>query len=275
MDVLLAALGGETRTASAHDPLGRPIQASFAVLGDGRSAIVEVAQASGLGLVAEGERDAEAASSAGTGELIAAAAETGAKRVLVAAGGSATTDGGAGAIEAIEEAGGLGRAKLEVICDVNIPFERAAELFSPQKGADPATVASLSERLVARAGALPRDPRGHPMTGAAGGLAGGLWAAFGARLVPGATYVLGVLRFDGSLEDASAVITGEGSLDAQSTEGKLVGEIAKRCAEAGVPLHVVAGVVDPVSEARLGAASVTETPTLAEVERAAAEIAGG
>ena len=275
MDVLLAALGGETRTASAHDPLGRPIEASFAVLGDDRSAVVEVARASGLGLVAEGERDAEAASSAGTGELIAAAAATGVKRVLVAAGGSATTDGGAGAIEAIEEAGGLGRAKLEVICDVNIPFERAAELFAPQKGADPATVARLSERLVARAGALPRDPRGHPMTGAAGGLAGGLWAAFGARLVPGATYVLGVLRFDGRLEDASAVITGEGSLDAQSTEGKLVGEIAKRCAESGVPLHVVAGAVDPVSEARLGAASVTETPTLAEIERAASDIAGG
>ncbi len=113
------------------------------------------------------------------------------------------------------------------------------------------------------------------MTGAAGGLAGGLWAAFGARLVPGATYVLGVLRFDGRLEDASAVITGEGSLDAQSTEGKLVGEIAKRCAESGVPLHVVAGAVDPVSEARLGVASVTETPTLAEIERAASDIAGG
>ena len=195
MDCLLRVLGGETRDVAAHDPLGREIEASFAVLADGR-AVVEVAQASGLGLVAEGERDAEAASSAGTGELIVAAVSSGAERVLVAAGGSATTDGGAGAIEAIEASGGLGKAKLEVICDVSTPFERAAEAFAPQKGADPETVSRLTERLTARAGALPRDPRGKAMTGAAGGLAGGLWATYGARLVPGAAYVLGALRFD-------------------------------------------------------------------------------
>ena len=196
MEALLAALGGELVSAPAHDPLGRPIEASYARLADGDTAVVEVARASGLSLVAERERDAEAASTAGTGELVAAAAAGGARRVLVAAGGSATTDGGAGAIEAIEAAGGLGKAKLEVLCDVSIPFERAAEVFAPQKGADPAAVARLTARLVARAGALPRDPRGRAMTGAAGGLSGGLWAAFAARLVPGAAYVLGLLGFD-------------------------------------------------------------------------------
>ena len=172
MEALLAALGGELVSAPAHDPLGRPIEASYARLADGDTAVVEVARASGLSLVAERERDAEAASTAGTGELVAAAAAGGSRRVLVAAGGSATTDGGAGAIEAIEAAGGLGKAKLEVLCDVSIPFERAAEVFAPQKGADPAAVARLTARLVARAGALPRDPRGRAMTGAAGGLSG-------------------------------------------------------------------------------------------------------
>jgi glycerate 2-kinase len=199
----------------------------------------------------------------------------GAKRVLVAAGGSATTDGGAGAIAAIEEAGGLGKVKLEVLCDVSVPFERAAEVFAPQKGADPATVFRLTERLVARAGALPRDPRGRAMTGAAGGLSGGLWAALGARLVPGAAYVLGLLGFDRRLDGADAAVTGEGSLDAQSLEGKLVGEIARRCEEAGKPLHAIAGRVELAdAEAdRLGLASARQAGTLEAIEESARELA--
>ena len=131
-----------------------------------------MAAASGLGLVESAERDPERASSAGTGELIAAAIEAGAGRVLVAAGGSATTDGGRGAIDALEAAGGPGDARLEVLCDTTVPFERAAEVFAPQKGASPEQVRRLTERLVALAGALPRDPRGRAMTGAAGGLSG-------------------------------------------------------------------------------------------------------
>ena len=275
MEALLAALGGELVSAPAHDPLGRPIEASYARLADGDTAVVEVARASGLSLVAERERDAEAASTAGTGELVAAAAAGGSRRVLVAAGGSATTDGGAGAIEAIEAAGGLGKAKLEVLCDVSIPFERAAEVFAPQKGADPAAVARLTARLVARAGALPRDPRGRAMTGAAGGLSGGLWAAFAARLVPGAAYVLGLLGFDRSLEGADAAVTGEGRLDSQSLEGKLVGEVARRCRAAAVPLHAIAGSVelDGPSAERLGLASATQAGTAEQIERAAAALA--
>lgn len=283
-EVLLGALGGELRSAAAHDPLGRPIEASFALLdlpgspaGSGPSALVEVALASGLGLVAERERDAEAASTVGTGELIAAALAAGAQRILVAAGGSATTDGGAGAIEALREAGGTGGAKLEVICDVAIPFERAAEVFGPQKGADPAAVGRLTRRLTARAGALARDPRGRAMTGAAGGLAGGLWAEFGARLLPGAAYVLGLLGFERRLERAGAAITGEGRLDAQSLEGKLVGEIARRCRDAGQPLYVVAGelALTEAGAERLGAASLRRAGTIEELERAGAELAAG
>jgi glycerate kinase len=121
MDVLLTALGDERRTAAVHDPLRRPIEASFGLLGDGARAIVETAEASGLTLVAPDERDAERADTYGTGELIAAAVAAGAKTVLLAVGGSATTDGGAGALEALGEVGLLGAVEIEVLCDVATP----------------------------------------------------------------------------------------------------------------------------------------------------------
>jgi glycerate 2-kinase len=272
MEVLLGALGGERRAASAHDPLGRPIDASFALVRDGSTAIVEVAAASGLQLVDAAERDPERASSAGTGELISAAIGAGARRIWVAAGGSATTDGGRGAIDALETAGGLHGAQLEVLCDTSVPFERAAEVFAPQKGASPEQVGRLTSRLVALAGSLPRDPRGHAMTGAAGGLSGGLWAAFGAHLVPGAAVVLGLLGFDRRLEDAEAVITGEGQLDPQSVQGKLVGEVARRCRAAGIPAYAIVGelALEPAELRRLGFSSAEEART-PEAVRAAAE----
>src|SRR4051794_38964374 len=203
MEALLLAMGGETAGTTARDPLGREIQAGFGLLEDGDLAIVEVAEASGLGLVAEDERDAEAATSHGTGDLIAAAIETGARVVLVAVGGSAMTDGGAGAIEAITEAGGVRGAKLVVLADVRTPFERAPAVFGPQKGADAAAVKRLEKRLATLAAARPRAPRGEPMTGAAGGLSGGLWAAFDARLEPGAPFVLDAVGFDARARDAS------------------------------------------------------------------------
>jgi glycerate 2-kinase len=275
VEILVSALGGEMRAATVHDPLGRPIQASFAVIPERKSAAVETAAASGLGLVEPAERDPIAANSAGTGELITAAIEAGADRILVAAGGSATTDGGRGAIGAIEAAGGLRGAKLEVLCDTTLPFERAAEVFATQKGASPKQVEELTRRLVALAGALPRDPRERAMTGAAGGLSGGLWAAFGAHLVPGATFVLGVLGFDRRLEEADAVITGEGRLDDQSREGKLTGEIARRCRAARLPLHAIVGqdalAADQI--ARFGLASVSEASSVEEIEAAAGRIA--
>jgi glycerate kinase len=113
------------------------------------------------------------------------------------------------------------------------------------------------------------------MTGAAGGLSGGLWAAFGARLVPGAAYVLGLLGFDRRLEHCDAAVTGEGRLDGQSLEGKLVGEIAKRCREASVPLHAIAGRVElgPDDASRLGLASATEAGDPASIEEAARSLA--
>ncbi len=274
-EVLLDAMDGEWRTAQAHDPLGDPIEARYALLRDGSTAIVEAAAASGLGLVPESRLDPEKASSAGTGELIAAAVESGARRVLVAAGGTATVDGGRGAIEALQESGGSFEATLEVLCDTSVPFERSAEEFAAQKGASPEQVAQLSSRLIALAGTLPRDPRGHAMTGAAGGLSGGLWAVFGARLVPGAAFVLGVIGFDGRLEDADAVITGEGRFDEQSFEGKLVGQVARRGREARRSVHVIAGssAVDAATADRRGIASVSEAGSLEAISDAAAAIA--
>ncbi|MBS1869493.1 MAG: glycerate kinase [Actinobacteria bacterium] len=270
LDVLAAALGAELRTAEVHDPLGRPLRASYAMNAAHGVAIVETAAACGLGLVAPEERDAWAASSAGAGELIAAAVRAGARTVLVSIGGSATSDGGAGALAALEAAGGIGTARVEVLCDVETPFELAAELYAPQKGADAETVAALTARLHAVAGRLPRDPRGVAMTGGAGGLAGALWAACGATLAPGAARVLDAVGFDVRLRAAAAVVTGEGALDRQTLQGKLVGEIGRRTRAVRVPLYAVVGRdALPVEErATLGLSDVLEATTLAEIEAA-------
>jgi glycerate kinase len=273
-EVLVDALGGDWRTASVHDPLGRPIEARYALVREGQTAVVDVAAASGLSLVPEGDLDAEGASSAGTGELIAAAIEEGAERILVGAGGSATTDGGDGAIKALEASGGLHGARLEVLCDTTVAFEDAAAVFAAQKGAAAEAVERLTDRLVALAGALPRDPRGRTMSGAAGGLAGGLWAAFDAHLIPGAATVLGIIGFDERLAKADGAITGEGRLDAQSFEGKLVGQVARRCREARRPLHVIAGSsnIDGADATHHGIASVSEAGTPEAIETVAERI---
>lgn len=273
--VLLSALGGETAGAVATDPLGRTVRAGFALVEDGGTAILEVAEASGLGRVAAHERDAEAASSAGTGELVLAAVAAGAEVVLVAAGGSATTDGGAGAIAAIEAGGGLQGARLVVLCDVRTPFEEAAEVFAPQKGADGSAVRRLTARLATFAQTLPRDPRGVPLTGAAGGLAGGLWAAFGAVLEPGAPFVLKALDVDARMRAAHAVIVGEGRIDGQSLQGKIAGEIAVRARQAGVPSHAVVGqnALEPFERRILDLQAILEGTTLAEIEAAGSALA--
>jgi glycerate kinase len=272
---LLTALGGETDGAEVGDPLGRPVQAGFGLIEDGATAVVEVAAASGLGLVAEDERDAEAASSRGTGELIVAAVERGAQVVLVAAGGSATTDGGLGAIEAIADAGGLRGARLVVLCDVRTPFEDAARVFAPQKGADAAAVRRLSKRLERLAAGWPRDPRGVAMTGAAGGLAGGLWAALGATLEPGAAFVLDALDYDARMRAAGAVVVGEGRLDQTSLVGKAVGEAATRARQAGVPCFAIVGTdaLGAFGARILDLQRVLEAPTLEAMADAAASLA--
>jgi glycerate kinase len=273
--VLLVALGGTTAAARVSDPLGRCIRAGFGLLEDGNVAVVEMAQASGLGLVAEGERDAEAASSAGTGQLIAAAARTGAAVILVGAGASAATDGGRGAIDAIKRAGGLRDARLVVLCDVRTAFEDSAAHLGARQGADPAAVRRLRTRLARLASRLPRDPRGIPMTGAGGGLAGGLWAAFGARLEPGSAFVLDAVDFDTRLRRARAVVVGEGRLDHSTLEGKAVFEISTRARQIGVPAHAIVGhnAMDRFDARILDLQAILEGGDEAALERAGRALA--
>lgn len=267
--VLLAAHGGEWHEAAAHDPLGRPIACRFGLLAGGETAVVEVAEASGLWRIGPEERDASAASSRGTGELIAAAVAAGASRVLVACGGSATTDGGAGAIAACDPTA----AEIVCLCDTDIPFLAAAPVYAPQKGAGPEEVEALARRLGELAVRLPHDPSRLPYTGAAGGLAGGLWA-HGARLVPGASHVLAAVGFDRRLRQATAVVTGEGQLDPTSWRGKALGAVARRAARAAVGCHAIVGrdALPKGARERELLASVREAETLAAIAAAAATI---
>jgi glycerate kinase len=272
LEALREALGVELVTASATDPLGRRIEAQFGL--HERIAMVETAAASGLGLVAERERDPIAASTAGTGHLISAAIDGGASTVYLGVGGSATTDGGVGAVRAIRAAGGLRGARVVVLSDVRTPFEEAARVFAPQKGADPAHVARLTKRLHATARRLERDPRGVPMTGAAGGLSGGLWAALGAELVPGAAFVLDALQFDRRMRAARAVVTGEGKLDLQSLGGKLISEVATRARQSGVPCYAIVGrrELDSFGARILDLQAVLEAGTVRQLEAAGEQL---
>jgi glycerate kinase len=277
LEVLLTALGGQTAAARVQDPLGREVDAGFGLLEEGSLAIVEMATASGLALVGEDERDPWAASTYGTGELICAAVNAGAAVVLVAVGGSATTDGGAGALEAIADHGGLGGARVVVLCDVRVPWERCAATFGPQKGADPAMVRRLEARLdemAERFAARGRDPRGVPMSGAAGGLSGGLWAAHGAVLEPGAPWVLDALGFDARMRAARCVVCGEGRLDEQTLQGKIAGEIGTRTRQAGVPLHAIVGAnaLDRFGARMIDLQVILEAGTLDAIETAGEDL---
>ncbi len=273
LEALVTAIGGAIHAVQASDPLGRPIEAQFAL--SGSTAFVETAAASGLGLVAEAERDAMQASTFGTGQLLVAAAAAGADTILLGVGGSATTDGGAGAIRAIRRGGGLDGVRLVVLCDVRTTFGDAARVFGPQKGAAPDQVRRLTARLNAHARGLPRDPRGEPMTGAAGGLSGGLWAALGAELVSGSAFILDAVGFDARMRAARAVITGEGKLDEQSLVGKVISEVATRSRQAGVPCHAVVGTreLDAMGARVLDLERVLEATTLEELRGAGSELA--
>lgn len=273
--VLAARLGGAEVRTRTTDPLGRSLDAAWTLLGDGETAVVEVAEASGLGLLGHHERDPRAASTYGTGVLIASAASR-AGRVLVAVGGSGTNDGGRGALEAIAAAGGIEETDLVCLCDVETAWEDASRTFGPQKGADDAAVPELERRLDKFAAELPRDPRGVPMTGASGGLSGGLWAALGAELRPGAAFVCDAIGIDERIARADLVVGGEGRLDRTTLEGKALAELARRCAAVGKPLVAVVGsdASEPVSRAALGLRAVVEAGDADALTRAAIGLAG-
>ena len=233
----LDVLGGGNRRTTVTGPLGEAVDAAWRLEDDG-TALIEAALACGLSLAGGPERnDPLRATSRGVGELVVAAIAGGAERVVVMVGGVASTDGGAGAREALPTPLPV---PVDVACDVEARFLEAADVFAPQKGATPEQVAILRERLAKL------DVPDLPGSGAAGGLAGGL-AAAGARLVRGFDLVAGRLDFDEHLTEADLVVTGEGLVDATSGTGKVVGRVLERASAARVETLVVAGNIAPGS----------------------------
>ncbi|MFY9265522.1 MAG: glycerate kinase [Solirubrobacterales bacterium] len=282
LDIVAEATGATVVDAAAHDALGRPVGGRVAVFNNGKSALVQASDAIGLDLIDERDRDAVGASSYGAGELIAAAAALDVRQVFVGVGGTATTDGGAGALEALRAArllgarGATGRApRLTVLCDARAAWEQAAPVFAPQKGASASQAKELAARLDSMAVRMPRDPRGVLLTGCGGGLSGALWAYAGAELKSGAGFVLDRLDFTARMTAARGVVTGEGRLDHQTLLGKAVGEVATRARQSGVPCHAIVGRREMTEfEARiLDFESVTEASTRRAIEVAASRLA--
>ncbi|MCC6696795.1 MAG: glycerate kinase [Candidatus Hydrogenedentes bacterium] len=276
VDALVAGSGGTLETCRVTGPLGEPVDATFGMLGDGTTAIIEMAAASGLGLVAPEVRDPRHASTFGTGELLRAALDRGARRIILGIGGSATNDGGAGMAEALgyallDEAGQplprggamlahlaridasgkdsrLAGCEVLVACDVTNPLcgpQGASAIYGPQKGATPRMVEELDAALRHFADVVLRQLGvailDVPGAGAAGGLGGGLMAFANGRLRPGVELVADVVHLEERVRGAALVITGEGRLDAQTPNGKTpvgVARVAKRC---GVPVVAIAG----------------------------------
>lgn len=275
-EVLTTALDGEHRTVRVTGPRFEPVDAELIWSPSKRTAVVEMALASGIALLAEHAHDATATTTLGTGELTRAALDLGATHIIVGLGGSATNDGGIGMAQAlgwrfpdasghsVQPIGGrladidridasagdprLRQVRIEAVCDVDNPLtgpRGAAAVYGPQKGADPAQVAALDAGLAHLATLIQRDlglaVADLPGAGAAGGLGAGLVAFAGATLRPGADLVLDLLHLDRQLVDADLVLTAEGRIDAQTAHGKAPAGVAARARASGVPCIAIAG----------------------------------
>lgn len=283
VESLVTASGGELLEYEVTGPLGTPVTAQMGLMGGGRTAVIEMAQASGLVLVPEAERNPLVTTTFGTGELIAKALDLGCDHLIIGIGGSATNDGGMGMAQALgvrfldEEGELLGSGggelarlasidlsrldprledvRIEVACDVNNPLtgpQGASHVYGPQKGATPEMVEFLDAALARYDRILQRDAGQDvgrvPGAGAAGGLGAGLMALLGGRLVSGIELVLSALDFETKAAGASLVLTGEGKFDAQSAYGKVPMGVARRSRALGVPVVVIAGTVLPSAE---------------------------
>ncbi len=273
----LGALGGANRTSTVTGPLGDPVDADWRL--DRRTAVIEMARASGLVLVGGADgNDALAASTYGVGELLALALDAGARRIIVGLGGSATTDGGLGALRALSPLPRLRGVELIGACDVRTTFVDAAEVFAPQKGASDREVELLRRRLERLADVYLEehhvDVRDLPGSGAAGGLGGAL-AAIGGDLVDGFDLVADELSLGDAIEGADLVVTGEGHLDAESFDGKVVGGVAELARSLGVPCLIVVGAVDPDLDPSLAGDATVVSLTEAFGDAAARSDAAG
>jgi glycerate kinase len=248
-------LGGDVRTAVVRGPLGAPVHARWSMLED-LTAIIESAEAAGRALLAAPVGDQPlSASTYGVGELVATAQRAGAARIVVGVGGTASTDGGRGCVEALEDRGVTIHVPLVAACDVLVAFDEAPSRFGPQKGASAEQVGVLERRLAVTAEWY-RERFGVDVTaidgaGAGGGLAGGL-IALGATAVSGARFVAEAIDLIGAARDADLVVTGEGALDAGTLEGKVVRTVLDVCG--AVAALVLAGRVDDDAGRSLGGA---------------------
>jgi glycerate kinase len=285
-EALVAATGGSLREAQVTGPLGERVSARYGLLGDGVTAVVDTAAASGLTLVAPDSRDPLRATTRGTGELILQAVAAGCRRVIVGLGGSATVDGGAGLAQALgfrlldghgRELGpgggsltklaridgawpSRGEVELVAACDVTNPLlgsRGAAAVYGPQKGACPQAVVELEAGLTRLAEVLRSDlgveVRELKGGGAAGGLGAGLVGFLGARLTSGVELVCEAIGLEARLREADLVVTGEGRVDGQTAHAKAPLGVARLAARLGVPAVVVGGGVDPAAYALLEA----------------------
>ncbi len=289
VDTVVAATGGQVRGVAVTGPLGERVEARFGLLADGATAVIEMASAAGLHLVPADRRNPEKTSTYGVGELIRAALDAGARKILIGIGGSSTTDGGTGCAEALgwrffDDAGGLidgplaggmlhriaridrsgvddrlARTRILVACDVDNPLtgpHGAAAVYGPQKGATPEQVERLDAGLAHMAGLirrdLGRDVETMPGAGAAGGLGAGLVAFCGADLCRGIESVAETVDLAGKIRGADLVITGEGRLDEQSLRGKVIWGVASVAQQLGVPTVALAGQVSGSSHELAG-----------------------
>ncbi len=276
VDAMVAATGGRKEIVTVTGPLGEPVEAFYGLTGDGETAVIEMAAASGLMLVPAAARDPLRTSSRGTGELIRAALDAGARRFILGIGGSATNDGGAGMVQALGarlldadgrdvegSGGGLARleridvsaldprlkeCRIEVACDVDNPLtgtRGASAVFGPQKGATPEMVQALDANLGRLARIVERDlgvaVDQVPGAGAAGGMGAAMLAFFGATLKPGIEIVTAAVDLDAHVRDADLVITGEGRIDFQTVHGKTPIGVARVAKRHGKPVIGIAG----------------------------------
>lgn len=276
VDAMVAATTGRRIDARVTGPLGAPVSAFYGLTGDGTTAVIEMAAASGLALIPTAERDPLRATSRGTGELIIAALDAGARRFILGIGGSATNDGGAGMLQALgvslldhdgaELAGGgdalgelaridltgldprIAECTLDIACDVDNPLigpRGASAVFGPQKGATPDMVRELDAKLAHYAEVVARDTgvavADVPGTGAAGGMGAAMLAFLNGRLRPGIDIVMEALGLDHEVADADLVITGEGRIDSQTIHGKTPIGVARVAKKHNKPVIGIAG----------------------------------